>query len=103
MVRKRFSHADLSHNVLNLDLAMSLPDLLLTQCDRLAAVNGVTLRLPYLADNLVDYVTGLSPKTKFGVRSKPLLRMALKGVLPGAIRLRARRGFQIPRAGSVAR
>lgn len=103
LMRERFGHADLSHNVLNLDLTMSLPDLLLTECDRLAAANGVTLRLPYLNDELVDYVTGLSPKTKFGVRSKPLLRMALKGLVPGAIRLRARRGFQIPRAGSVAR
>ncbi len=103
LIRERFGHPDLSHNVQSLDLAMGLPDLLLAQCDRLAAANGVTLRLPYLADELVDYMTGLSPKTKFGVRSKPLLRMALKGVVPGATRLRARRGFQIPRTGSVAR
>jgi hypothetical protein len=29
--------------------------------------------------------------------------MALKGAIPGTVRLRARRGFQVPRAGRVAR
>jgi asparagine synthase (glutamine-hydrolysing) len=101
-IREHFTGDDLTQSLLSLDLSHFLPDLLLTKLDRLASGHGITLEFPYMDDALVDFVAGLSPKTKFGVRGKPLLRLAMKGLLPGRIRLRARRGFQIPRAGRLA-
>lgn len=96
-----FNESDLASNVLALDLHVGLPDLLLAKCDRMASAHGMTIRYPYLDDELVAYAAGLPPEVKFGVRSKPLLRIAMKGILPGPIRLRARRGFHVPLSGRL--
>ncbi len=101
LTRLDFSEADLTRNLLSLDLKVSMPSILLTECDRIAAAHGVEMVHPYVDDALVDYVISLSPKTKFGVRSKRLLRLAMKGVLPGRMRFWKRRGFRIPVEGRV--
>ncbi|MCP4640165.1 MAG: hypothetical protein GY851_07025 [bacterium] len=98
-----FEHVDLTRNLLSLDLHVGLPDLELAKCDRLAAAHGLQVRTPYLDDALIDCVARLAPATKFGVRAKPLLRMAMRGVLPGRLRLRARRDFRIPDSGREVR
>lgn len=103
VVRTHFEQGDLTHNLLALDLNVGLPDFLLAKCDRLAAAHGVSLRLPYLNDAVVDSAIRLSPTVKFGVRSKPLLRLAVKDVVPGLIRLRRQRGFHVPQDGRLAR
>lgn len=100
-IREHFRSADLTRNVLSLELNVGLPDLLLTSCEHLAAAHGVSIEFPYLDDDLVDFVATLSPAVKFGVRSKPLLRLAMKGILPPNIRLRAQRGFRIPQSGRL--
>jgi asparagine synthase (glutamine-hydrolysing) len=97
----RFTEPDLTRNVLSLDLHVGLPDLLLAKCDRMASAHGITIRYPYLDDDLVAYAACLPPEIKFGVRSKPLLRIAMKGILPGPIRLRARRDFHVPLSGRI--
>jgi asparagine synthase (glutamine-hydrolysing) len=101
IMRSHFTEGDLTRNILALDLNVGLPDVMLTKCDRIAAAHGLTLGLPYLDDAVLDYVMTLSPETKYGVRSKPLLRMAMRGVLPQRVRLRARRGFRIPQDGRL--
>lgn len=100
-LRRHFQAKDMSENVLALDLHVGLPDLLLTECDRLAAAHGVSLHFPYLDDDLVDFITAVPSQVKYGVRSKSLLRHALKGVVPARIRLRPQRGFRIPEEGRV--
>lgn len=100
-MRAHFTQDELIRNLLSLEVNIGLPDLLLTKCDRIAAAHGMTWELPYLDDDLVSFAVTLSPATKFGVRSKRLLRLAMKGVLPGRIRLRARRDFRIPQGGRV--
>lgn len=102
-LRETFTQPDLTRNVLSLDLQVGLPNVLLAMCDRVAAAHGIVWHHPYLDDALVDFALRLSPEVKFGVRSKPLLRIAVKGHLPGAIRQRARRGFRIPQSGRVQR
>jgi len=103
VMRPHFVDGDLTHNLLALDLNVGLPDLLLAQCDRLAAAHGATLEFPFLDDDVVDFALSLPTKVKYGVRSKPLLRQAMKGVLPGRIRMRARRGFRVPKDGPAVR
>jgi asparagine synthetase B (glutamine-hydrolysing) len=99
IIDEYFTSDDITRNLLSLDLGVALPDLLLTRCDRMAAAHGLTLQHPYLDGDLVDFLVRLEPGVKFGVRSKPILRMALRGVLPGRVRLRARRGFKVPQSG----
>jgi asparagine synthase (glutamine-hydrolysing) len=101
--RRHFQDKDFTRNVLSLDLNVILPDLLLVECDRLAAAHGVSLRFPYLDDKLVDFIVSVPPQVKYGVRSKSLLRHAMKGLVPGRIRLRPQRGFRIPQDGRLMR
>ncbi len=103
IMRPLFAGQDLSRDVLSLDLNVALPDLLLAKCDRLFAAHGATLEFPYLGNALVDFAITLPTSVKFGVRSKPLLRQAMKGLLPGRIRMRARRGFKMPQNGPAYR
>ena len=103
LMRPHFADSDLTRNLLSLELGVVLPDLLLAKCDRIMAAHGVSLEFPYLDDDLVDFAVALSPRAKFGVRSKPLLRQAMKGLLPGRIRLRARRDFRVPQSGPTVR
>ncbi len=103
VIRPYFSDLDLTRNQLALSLNVGLPDLLLTKCDRLWAAHGASLEFPYLTDALLDFAISVPPRVKFGVRSKPLLRQAMKGVLPGRIRLRSRRDFKAPQSGPTLR
>jgi len=98
-----FSDGDLTRNLLSLDLSVGLPDLLLAKCDRLMAAHGVSLEFPYLDNALVDFTVSLPSSVKYGIRSKPLLRSAMRGILPGRVRLRARRDFKIPLSGPAVR
>lgn len=100
-LRRHFQAKDMTDNVLTLDLHVGLPDLVLTECDRLAAAYGVSLHFPYLDDDLIDFITAVPSQVKYGVRSKSLLRHALKGLVPARIRLRPQRGFRIPEEGRV--
>lgn len=99
VIDPHFQGDNLMRSLLSLDLGITLPDLLLARCDRMSAAHGVSLLHPYLDGDLVDFVVGLSPAVKYGVRSKPLLRAALKGYVPARVRLRARRGFRVPQSG----
>lgn len=103
VMRPHFTDRDLTRNLLSLSLNVALPDLLLAKCDRLWAAHGASLEFPYLDDAVVDFAVSLPPRVKFGVRSKPLLRQAMKGVLPGRVRLRARRDFRVPQSGPTLR
>jgi len=102
-IKGHFSDPDINRNLLALDLNVVIPNILLAQCDRLMAAHGVSLELPFLDDALVDFAISLPSTVKYGVPSKPVLRQAMKGLLPGRIRLRARRGFHVPQSGSSFR
>ena len=102
-VQEHFGEPDLTRNVLSLDLHVGLPHLLLTKCDRIFAAHGLHVDFPYLDDDLVDFALRLPAKAKYGVRSKPLLRLATRGKLPTPVRMRARRDFRIPQSGRALR
>jgi asparagine synthase (glutamine-hydrolysing) len=98
-----FEGVSFARGAMAFELGVGLPDLLLHECDRFAAAHGVTLRHPYMDDGIVDFVLRTPPEILNGVRSKPLLRMAMKGLLPARIRLRPRHGFRFPQSGPTWR
>jgi len=102
-IQEHFTEGDLTRNVLSLDLHIGIPYLLMAKCDRIAAAHGLDIQHPYLDDDVVEFALGISPKSKYGIRSKPLLRMAMRNHLPGSVRIRARRDFQIPQHGRPQR
>ena len=101
-VAEHFVHSDITRNMLSLDLRAGIPDLLLLKCERLASAHGIELDFPFLDDAIVDFATHVRPHELYGVRSKALLRKAMRGILPGRTLLSARRDFHVPQEGRSA-
>lgn len=67
--------------------------LFLSYYSRLSLLNQVETRVPFLDARLVDFVCRVPPEQKVRqVWSKALLRSAMKGILPEAVRLRRDKG-----------
>ncbi len=77
-----------------LEIRSSLPDELLLYADKMSMAHSLELRVPYLDQEVVEYVERLNAsfKVRFGVR-KWLHRRVAGEVLPKAILARKKRGF----------
>jgi len=82
---------------LRADLALGLPDDMLTKVDRASMAHGLEVRVPYLDHRFVERAAALPAAAKRRGRSgkAPLLDV-FGGFLPGAIRRRAKAGFDAP-------
>lgn len=79
------------------DRAVYLPDDLLVKEDRMSMAASVEGRVPFLDNDLVDFVVGLpSSLHARGRTTKPLLRRAAAGLLPDDILHRPKHGFGVP-------
>ena len=87
--------------MLALDLNVGLPDLVLAECDRISAAHGLTLQFPYLDHRLVDFITTVPAHVKYGVRSKSLLRHAMRGIVPAESGSGRNGASRIPDEGRV--
>jgi asparagine synthase (glutamine-hydrolysing) len=79
--------------------SLSLPALLHYE-DRMSMWSSVEVRVPFLDHPIVELALSLPPQSKLDCgRTKSVLRKALAGTIPDAIRLRRdKRGFGIPEA-----
>lgn len=80
-----------------------LPGLLLSQKgDRIAMANSVETRYPFLDEDVISFVSQLSPRWKLRrrMRDKYLLRQAAERVLPRSVAQRPKHMFQAPLADS---
>jgi len=85
------------NQVLFLDMKLYLEGDILTKVDRASMMASLEARVPLLNAVLVDHVTALPLALKLNrLRSKHLLRQALRGQLPAAILRRPKKGFGIP-------
>jgi asparagine synthase (glutamine-hydrolysing) len=77
-----------------LEVRSSLPDELLVYADKLSMAHGLELRVPYLDQEIVDYVERLSAtfKIRYGVR-KWLHRRVAKRLIPHQVLSRKKKGF----------
>ena len=95
-----FRHRDNEDPLITLslwDLKYWLPDDLLLKNDKMNMAHGVEARLPFLDNELVEYVLGLPSNLKTeGGKNKTLFRKAMANHLPKDIVNRKKRGFTVP-------
>ncbi|MGH7764260.1 MAG: asparagine synthase (glutamine-hydrolyzing) [Candidatus Dormibacteraceae bacterium] len=85
------------NQVLLLDMRMYLENDILVKLDRASMMASLEGRVPMLNNDFVAYGTRLPLNMKLrGLRSKFLLKRALRGILPDSILNRPKKGFGIP-------
>ena len=89
--------ADPLNQVLMLDMRLYLENDILVKLDRASMMASLEGRVPLLNNDFVEYATRLPMNMKLrGLRSKFLLKRALRGLLPESILNRPKKGFGIP-------
>ncbi|MDQ2923017.1 MAG: asparagine synthase (glutamine-hydrolyzing), partial [Candidatus Dormibacteraeota bacterium] len=89
--------ADPLNQVLLMDMRLYLENDILVKLDRASMMASLEGRVPLLNNDFVEYATHLPLNMKLrGMRSKFLLKRALRGLLPDAILNRPKKGFGIP-------
>jgi asparagine synthase (glutamine-hydrolysing) len=69
----------------------------LTKADRMTMAHSLEGRAPYLDQRVVEFATALPAAVRLrGRETKPLLRAALRGVLPEAVLRRRKQAFRVP-------
>ncbi len=85
------------NQVLMLDMRLYLENDILVKLDRASMMASLEGRVPLLNNDFVAYATSLPLDLKLrGLRSKYLLKRAMRGILPGRILSRPKKGFGIP-------
>jgi len=80
-----------------LDLLITLPDTYLEKVDRATMAASLEVRVPFLDDELVEYVVRLPGETKApGGKRKWLLKSALRGILPDEVLDGPKVGLEVP-------
>ncbi len=96
-VETEVPEVDPLNQVLLLDMRLYLENDILVKLDRASMMASLEGRVPLLNNDFVEYATRLPLNMKLrGLRSKFLLKRALRGVLPDAILNRPKKGFGIP-------
>jgi len=96
-VLREVASADPVSQMLYLDTCVYLPSHNLNYTDKMSMAASVEVRVPFLDNDLVDFVFQLPPSLKIrGLQGKYILRRALEGVLPPAILSRRKTGFAAP-------
>jgi asparagine synthase (glutamine-hydrolysing) len=85
------------NRMLYVDLKTFLPELNLTYSDKLSSAASVEVRVPFLDNEVVEYMARVPANLKLrGTTRKYLLRQAMKGVLPPQVIQRRKAGFGAP-------
>jgi len=85
------------NQVLLMDMRLYLENDILVKLDRASMMASLEGRVPLLNNDFVEYATRLPLTMKLrGLRSKFLLKRALRGLLPDSILNRPKKGFGIP-------
>ena len=88
---------DFSNRILYVDWKTFLPELNLAYCDKMSMAASIETRVPYLDNEVVDFMLSVPPDLKLhGFTSKYVLREAMKDLVPPAILRRRKAGFGAP-------
>jgi asparagine synthase (glutamine-hydrolysing) len=96
-VQKKFADLDTCQQMSMMDLLIILPNTYLEKVDRATMAHGLEARVPFLDNELVNYVVALPGKRKMPLgRKKWLLKMALRGIVPDHVLDSPKTGFGVP-------
>jgi asparagine synthase (glutamine-hydrolysing) len=92
-----FASPDMRDAMFELDMAITLPDLYLEKVDRATMAASLEVRVPFLDQELVEFVARLpaAQKVPWG-RKKDLLKAALAGIVPDEILHGPKVGLEVP-------
>jgi asparagine synthase (glutamine-hydrolysing) len=94
---RRAKTRDVANAMSFTDLEITLPDLYLEKVDRSTMAASLEVRVPFLDNELVEFVAPLPPARKFpGGRKKWLLKLALRGVVPDEVLFGPKVGLEVP-------
>ena len=97
VLSNRFGNLDLAQRMLVIDTQLILPDIFLEKVDRSTMANGIEVRVPFLDNDVVNFVLGLSSKEKLAkAKKKALLIDSLRGHLPSFVLDAPKKGFGVP-------
>lgn len=85
-----------AQSMLYTDARILLPDVFLQKVDRVTMRNSIEVRVPFLDNELSNYVMGLPARLKCGSPSKHLLRKAMRHRLPKSVLEGPKHGFGVP-------
>ena len=100
-IHRRFTATGLEQSHLNwmsyVDLNLRLPELLLMRVDKMSMGVGLEARVPFLDHRLVGLALSIPQKTKTdGGTLKPVLKLAVRGLVPDEVIDRPKQGFKVP-------
>jgi asparagine synthase (glutamine-hydrolysing) len=85
------------NRLLYVDSKTVLPESLLLLTDRMGMAASLEVRVPFLDNKIIDFVSKLPSDYRLkGFNLKRLLKAALKGVVPDSVLTRSKRGFGTP-------
>jgi asparagine synthase (glutamine-hydrolysing) len=85
------------NRMLYVDMKTFLPELNLTYSDKLSSAASVEVRVPFLDNEVVEFMARMPASLKLkGLKTKYLLRHSLRGMLPNKIIQRRKAGFGAP-------
>lgn len=94
---ERTARVDAVNARLDLDRELFLPGDLLPKVDRMSMTHSLEVRVPYLDEDLVNFVTRLPGRYKVrGREGKVLLRRFATSILPQGVVSRPKQGFDVP-------
>lgn len=96
-IAARLPTCDPVQSMLLTDLQIILPDIFLEKVDRSTMAMSTEIRVPFLDNDLVEYVAALPARYKVRWRQKKrLLRRALRGIVPDSVLDAPKAGFGVP-------
>ena len=96
VIAKRLEHLPMLNQFLALDVATYLQELLMKQ-DQMSMAASIESRVPFLDHELVEFATRLPLHLKLrGTKTKRVLRLAVRDVLPKSVLSRGKMGFPTP-------
>ena len=93
----KLQEMDFLQQLLYLELNLRLPELLLMRVDKMASLNSIEARVPFLDHRLVELAFSIPQelKLKNGI-TKYILKKAVEGIIPNEIIYRKKKGFGAP-------
>lgn len=89
--------ADDLERELYMDLRFVMPDSVLMKVDKMSMAHGLEVRVPFLDHEFQEFCASIPPELKLqGLRTKVILRSALRGMVPPEILARKKQGYSLP-------